>query len=67
MGGAVDEALEKKLGVCRPSLGWKDMLLEANMSSRCWARCPKQDAPMQGQVGEGPDHGGLPVQPRPRA
>lgn len=23
MGGAVDEAREKELGVCRPSLGWK--------------------------------------------
>lgn len=30
VGGAVDEAREKELGVCRPSLGWKDML-----ASRC--------------------------------
>lgn len=58
VGGAVDEALEKELGVCGPSLGWKDVL-----ASRCRARHPKQDGP----VGEGPGHEGLPVQPRPRA
>ena len=55
VGGAVDEALEE-LGVCGPSLGWKDVL-----ASCCWARCPKQDGP----VGDGPGHEGLPVQPDP--
>ena len=46
VGGAVDEALEE-LGVCGPSLGWKDV-----SASRCRARRPKQDGP----VGEGPGH-----------